>query len=355
MLGEEMLNPYQNGSGLREGEVLYTILSIGTWILITPIIFWLTPRISPERIKWPGAILAIIGLGICVAVVVDFIDHILWNTIIPDASPRTLSVLFILDNFHFLNDFFIYLAVLIAGFARAYFLRFQDQQKEAVQLRMDSARLQTNLAEARIRALRMQINPHFLFNTLHIISDHFEEDPRSARRMIARLSDILRYTFEGTETKEVPLHDEMQFLDGYLDIQHYRFEDRLLVQTDIAANVQDALVPTLILQPLVENAIKHGVSQIEGQGIIEIKAWKDAATLNLSVADNGPGKSHSNGRNGSSAGIGLRNTRERLEMLYGENQTFTTQPLASGGFIASITLPYHTSDDYQLSVVEAQH
>ncbi len=211
--------------------------------------------------------------------------------------------------------------------------------------------METNLAEARLNALRMQINPHFLFNTLHIISDHFEENPRAARRMIARLSEIMRYTFEGTETREVPLHQEMHFLEGYLDIQRFRFEDRLEVNTEIDAGVTHALVPTLILQPLVENAIKHGISQIEEKGSISIEATKKDDFLLLKVVDNGPGKTLVQQSKTANGGIGLKNTRERLSMLYGDNQQFIIETPDAGGFIVEIRLPFHTDADIVLSGV----
>ncbi len=351
-LGREILSPHKAHLGLREGEALHAVLEIGVWALITPFIFWVTPHLLPDRVGWFRTVTVSILLGVVVAVVVDLIDHLLWNTLVPDGGYRPVSVQVVLSNFHFLNEFFVYIALLVAGFGRAYFLRYQEHHREAMQLRMDAARLQTHLAEARLRALRMQINPHFLFNTLHIISDHFEEDPRTARRMIARLSDILRYTFEGTETREVPLREELQFLDGYLDIQRFRFEDRLDVKIDVSDEALEALVPTLILQPLVENAIKHGVNQIEAQGIIAIRAWRDGENLHIRVADNGPGQPQMNGQVFNTKGIGLRNTRERLETLYGPGQRFSAESPPVGGFVAYMVLPYHTSSDYFLSSVE---
>ncbi|MDZ4698907.1 MAG: histidine kinase [Rhodothermales bacterium] len=350
-IGREAFNPHFGGSsGLHEGEALYMFLENMVWASMTPVVFWISTRLFPDRIGWLRTILGAAGTGVTMAIVVDMIDHMLWNGIVAGRQDRPLSIVYILSNFHFLTEFFVYTVVLIAGYARAYFLRSQEHLKEAIQLRVDAARLQTHLAEARLRALRMQINPHFLFNTLHVISDHFEEDPRAARRMIARLSEILRYTFEGTETREVPLSNELRFLDGYLDIQRFRFEDRLAVNLDIAPEAMEALVPTLILQPLVENAIKHGVSQIEGPGVITIRAWRDDEQLHLRVADNGPGvtKREDNGGRGASGGIGLRNTRERLETLYGTRQQFTAESAPGGGFVARIVLPYHTSSDYFL-------
>ncbi len=354
-IGREAYNPHFGGSsGLREGEALYLFLEYMTWACVTPAIFWVSTRLFPDRIGWLRTILGAVGMGLLVALVVDMIDHMLWNVIVDSEQHRALSIVYIFSNFHFLTEFVVYMVVLIAGYARAYFLRSQEHQQEAVQLRFDAARLQAHLAEARLRALRMQINPHFLFNTLHVISDHFEEDPRAARRMIARLSEIIRYTFEGTETREVPLSNELRFLDGYLDIQRFRFEDRLAFNLDIAPGAIEALVPTLILQPLVENAIKHGVSQIEGPGVIAIRAWREGEQLHLRIADNGPSvtKSETHDTRAASNGIGLRNTRERLETLYGTHQQFTAGPAPGGGFVSHLVIPYHTGSDYFLSSVE---
>lgn len=352
ILGREALSPHLGEAGLREGEALHVILEISVWALATPFIFWLASRISPDRLGWIKATPFIFISGVVVAVLIDLLDHFFWNLVVTSAPPRSLSIWLVLDNFHFLTEFFIFMAVLIAGFARLYFLRVEEHRKEAMQLRMDAARLQTNLAEARLNALRMQINPHFLFNTLHIISDHFEENPRAARRMIARLSDILRYSFEGTETREVPLAREMEFLDGYLDIQRFRFEEHLKVNIDIEPDVQDALLPTLILQPIVENAIIHGISQLEGQGTIDIRSWRENEALHIRIADNGPGHTAHNGNGASTGGIGLQNTKERLAMLYGDSQQFIIESPPAGGFVVHIILPYHTGSDYFISSVE---
>ncbi|MEX0748378.1 MAG: histidine kinase, partial [Rhodothermales bacterium] len=207
------------------------------------------------------------------------------------------------------------------------------------------------LSEARLQTLRMQINPHFLFNTLHTISTYLGRDPKGARRMIARLSDLLRYTLEKAGTQEVTLRQELNFLDGYLEIQSIRFQDNLVVQQDVDPDMLEALVPNLILQPLVENAIKHGVSAVEGVGKVSIKAWRDNEQLCLSVWDNGPGMIGGNGVSASPTGLGLRNTRERLESLYGPGHHFELAGGAEGGVTALICIPYHTSADlYTASV-----
>lgn len=351
-IAREMFDMHEHRApGLRTGLGPYLLAVNLLWAAFTPVVFSITRRLLPDRLGWTRTLLAITLAGVALAVVFEMLDHALWNAIVAGAMQRSLSPLAILDNFHFLPEFFVYGVVLIAGYARAYFLRSQEHRNEANQLRVDAARLQSHLSEARLQALRMQINPHFLFNTLHVISDHFEENPRSARRMIALLSDILRYSFDSSATQEVPLGRELKMLEGYLEIQRFRFEDRLQVQLYIEDSLEDALVPTLILQPLVENAIKHGISALEGEGQIAIRSWREGGELHLRVADNGPGEPL-HGAGNKPVGIGLRNTRERLETLYGDRQRFTAENAPAGGFVAHIVLPYHTGRDHFLASVD---
>ena len=334
--------------GLHQGEALQTFLKFSVWAVLTPGIFWMSSHFTPGHRAWLRLVPLYLLVGIILAVAADLVDHILWNTLVPEGPPRPVSIMFVLSGFHVLGEFSIFFFLLMVGFARIFFLRYQENEQESVQL-------QAHLAEARLQALRMQINPHFLFNTLHVISDNFEENPRTARRMIARLSEILRYTFEETEAREVTLGKEMQFLDGYLDIQRSRFEDKLNVTQDIAQDVREALIPNLILQPLVENAIKHGVSQLEGPGQITIRAWREDETLHLMVSDNGPGLAREPAKNGTSRavpGVGLRNTRERLAGLYGESHSFVVASPPAGGFTTHIALPFHTHVDLRVTAVD---
>jgi signal transduction histidine kinase len=253
-----------------------------------------------------------------------------------------------------LNDLIMYVGVLVAGIARDYFLKYHARREEAAQLQAETARLQAESAQlhaqlvnARLAALRTQINPHFLFNTLHAVSTLVERDPRGVRRMIARLSELMRYTLEGADEQEIPLEKELGYLDRYLEIMQVRFQESLDVDTQVGASVLDALVPTLILQPLVENAVKHGVSKVNRPGRIEISARRDGERLVLTVRDNGSGLA--GGQMPSEEGIGLRNTRERLAQLYGDDHTFVLRPADGGGAIAEVTLPYHTRADLHAS------
>lgn len=339
--------------GMPPGETLFTFLEHALWVVATPVIFWLASRFSFDRRDWPRLLLLHVVVAVAVSAAIDLASHVLWNAL-GEGHTRPVSLGAVLDDFHFLPELLLYLIVLATGFARAYFLRYRERVEEAVRLRAEAAELhahtaelQAQLSEARLQALRMQLNPHFLFNTLNTISSYLERDPPGVRRMIARLSELLRYTLEKTEAREVPLRQELAFIDRYLEIQRIRFEERLEVHLSVDPAVLDALVPNLILQPLVENAIKHGIGGREDGGRIEMRAWREEEYLHLSVRDDGPGLTPSAGDGAATApqGIGLRNTRERLESLYGTAQHFALEPADGGGLLVHLVLPYHTGTD----------
>ena len=191
-----------------------------------------------------------------------------------------------------------------------------DYRRESQARAIKAANLETRLVEARLKTLQAELHPHFLFNTLHAISTLVHTNPEAADRMISRLSDLLRLTFDVAGASAVSLQEELEFLQKYLEIEQIRFQDRLSVLYDVDAETLDAEVPRLILQPLVENAIKHGVSPRSGRGLIQISSRIRDAALWIEVRDNGVGLSgHALSR--LNAGVGLSNTRARLECLYG--------------------------------------
>jgi two-component system LytT family sensor kinase len=196
---------------------------------------------------------------------------------------------------------------------------------------------------ARLEALRLQLNPHFLFNALNAVSTLIAEDrPSEANRMLARLSDFLRSTLERSDTAEVPLSDEIDFACQYLEIEEIRFGERLRVDIAIDPAAESALVPPLILQPLVENAVRHAVLPRTDGGAISIVAGRDAEWLTLGVHDEGPGAGP---RVEWRSGIGLANTRQRLEELYGTRAELTLDASARGGLALSIRLPYRRAPE----------
>lgn len=339
--------------GLETGEGLTALIEFSIWAFLTPVIFWMSRRFSLESGTWARHLLLHLGVAITVSTVLSTFNFWAFATLVPAIGwTPVFSVQRTLANLYFLDELIIFFVILAAGFARDYFLRYRAHLEEAATLRTQTAELQAQLAEARLHALRMQINPHFLFNTLNTISTYLERDPRGARRMIARLSALLRYTLDMTGVREVPLRQELAFLDDYLEIQTIRFQDSLAVRRDIDPAVLDALVPSLILQPLVENAIKHGVSQRESGGVLTLRAGRAGEALLLSVQDNGPGLRQPSGDGEVPQGIGIQNTRERLENLYGTAQTFALKPAPEGGLIAHICLPYHTPYDLVATAVQ---
>jgi len=220
------------------------------------------------------------------------------------------------------------------GYALSY---YREAQTRAVK----EATLETQLAEARLKTLESELQPHFLFNTLHAISTLIHTNPDAADRMISRLSDLLRLTFDRSGAARVSLQEELEFLGKYLEIEQTRFQDRLSVRYDVDPDTLDAEVPRLILQPLVENAIKHGLSPRVGHGVIEIVARHDEGALWLEVRDNGVGLSGS-ARSQFRSGVGLPNTRDRLECLYGDAQTLEFSE-GNGGLTVRMRMPLQRS------------
>jgi sensor histidine kinase YesM len=250
-----------------------------------------------------------------------------------------------------LNHFIIYIGVLSAGFARDYFLRYRTRERETARLQSETARLEAQLAEARLSALNAQLNPHFLFNTLHAISSLVEHDPRGVRRMIARLSELLRYTLNGGNDNEVVLAQEIAFLERYLEIMQIRFQGQLEIEVQLGDDARDALVPNLILQPLVENAVKHGVDKVSDRGKIRIQARREVDRLVLTVADNGPGPSNVQKSEEGESGVGLDNIRQRLEQLYGSAQSLSLTKSPEGGTVAQITMPFRTRTELRTTIL----
>jgi sensor histidine kinase YesM len=198
-----------------------------------------------------------------------------------------------------------------------------------------AAELKAQLAESRMAALQMQLHPHFLFNTLNSISTLLHKDPPAADDMIGELGTFLRKTLQGTPRSEISLNEELSFLTSYLEIERIRFQNQLTVEMDIDPLTRDAQVPNLILQPVVENAIRHGISQRTDHGRIRVHSRKNGPQLHLQVTDNVPGI-----QGDLVEGIGLGNVRERLESLYGPVYSLRLSNLASGGLSVDIEIPF---------------
>jgi two-component system, LytTR family, sensor kinase len=202
-----------------------------------------------------------------------------------------------------------------------------------------TSQLEARLALSRLQVLKMQLHPHFLFNTLNAISELMYKNPDAAERMISHLSDLLRLSFENLEVQEISLKQELEFLRKYLEIEQMRFEDRLKVDMQISPDTLDASVPNMILQPLVENAIKHGLAPRAGGGKIEIGAVRNNGHLRLTVSDNGIGVPFGDLEH-LDEGVGLSNTRRRLRHLYGDTHKFKLKNADRGGLDVNLTIPF---------------
>lgn len=313
-------------------RLVFELCNAYVWALLSPLIFFLARQYPIEK----PAFFRHIGLHLLLALIVGMIHKAgsFYASLIiaPPANAITRDVIFFKITGGWINSVIIYWIMLGIYSALDYAGRFRQQKLLATQL-------EAQLTLAQLNALKMQLQPHFLFNTLHTIASLMEEDVKAAQRMIARLSELLRLTLEHVGEQEVPLFKEVEFLKCYLEIEEIRFHDRLRVQYSLPAEVMNAKVPTLILQPLVENAIRHGIAPNAPGGIIAISASQDNGSLRLEVRDNGRGASSVN------QGVGLSNTKKRLEQLYGERYSFAWQNLSEGGFAVTVSLPYMTSDD----------
>jgi two-component system, LytTR family, sensor kinase len=317
------------------------------WALLTVPIFYLTSRWALERGTWARRVVVFAVVGIIVAVLIDAAIAAVRAELLPFPRRRAIGfwTLQSLGRLRFIDDMMLYFAVLSAGIARAYVLREQVRLEETARLRSHAVQLQAQLAEARVTALRIQLNPHFLFNTLHAISALVERDPRGVRKMISRLSELLRRTLEGPGDAEITLAEEMDLLERYLDIMRIRHQGAVTVDVEIEPQCWKALVPTLILQPLVENAFKHGMSRMDSGGSIRISGERSGGRLHLAVEDNGGTAEDPGTVDPAGTGIGLDNTSARLAELYGAEGRISLRQHVDGRTVARVELPFRTADD----------
>jgi signal transduction histidine kinase len=331
---------------LSPGFATLTLVEYAVWAVLTLPIFWMTRRFGGDR-PTLVRVLAFLVIGVVLAVAVDALLQVTSRQLMlprmlpPPGLPRRLPppppTRGLFSRFSFLYDFMVYMVVLGAGLARNYIVRNRARLDEARRLQAEAAELHAQLADARLNALRTQLNPHFLFNTLNAISTLAEQDPRGARRMIARLSDLLRHTLEGDE-QEIPLAHELEMLRRYLDIMEVRFQGKLEVSIETEASLDDALVPNLVLQPLVENAFRHGLALVQTVGRVAVRVVRDDGDLVLTVRDNGRGPAKE-----VHEGVGLTNTRARLTQLYGARQRLALTAAEGGGALVEVRFPYHTT------------
>ncbi|HXB99369.1 MAG TPA: histidine kinase [Terriglobales bacterium] len=326
------------------------------WILLTPAVFWLEARFPVTRNEWKQrlGILAFASfvfsyVALQLTAALDFgIDY---------AFGRQASFGGFLWKWHFPREFyleqFFFWSSLGAIYAIRSFAQFHQQARQVTQLALEKSQLEASLRQAELETLRMRLNPHFLFNTLQNISVLAQQNPKLASQMLTRLGDLLRVALRRDNSLETTVRDEIALTQNYLAVEKMRFGDRLTILVDVAQNSDQALIPSFLLQPLVENAVIHGLRGISRAGTIVMRALKEGDQLVLIVADNGVGLSD-DWPVECSAGLGLSSTRERLRRMYPQEHEFDIRKLSEGGTEVRIAIPFRLKEHSEEDVLSEQ-
>jgi len=316
------------------------VFSTAVWLAFAPLLLLFAKRVPITA----GRPLPRLAAHLALMLVLSVFQVYLWQAI-DIWSQRGTPFLNMLWNLVFdgnhtllfagtLNNFYKYWIIVGLYFAVDAFRKYRREERHAAALALRAARLEGQLGQARLNALRMQLNPHFLFNSLNTISVLTAEDPAKANRVLLRLSELLRIALRESADRETTLAEELNFVRQYLAIEQARFEDRLRTDIEAAPEVGGAMVPTLILQPLVENAVKHGIAKRADASRILVRARREGGRLALSVYDDGPGPDAVRYE-----GLGLRLTRERLQGHYGEAFALSLTRPDEGGALARLAIP----------------
>jgi two-component system, LytTR family, sensor kinase len=318
------------------GNVLFMQMTICFfWALSTPLVLWLARRFRIDRNQWPRRLAIHVVVGLLLVGSMSALHYVLFMTYFGRLGQVTAFtdsqyVLYNLDR-----QLCLYWLLVLSSHALNYYKSYRKGELRASQL-------ETQLVQSQLEALKMQLHPHFLFNTLHSISALLNRDTEAARKMITRLGDFLRLTLEKAGTQEVTLQEEMEFLNGYLEIERIRFQDRLTTLVSVDPQVLDVRVPNLILQPIVENAMRHAIASQSIIGRIEISAVARNGSLRIQVKDNGPGLTADQDlMSHVGRGVGLSNTRARLQRLYGTKHVFDLANDPLGGLVVTLEIPRH--------------
>ncbi len=328
-------------SDLSDGEAanwgrLFTwyLVSFWLWMLLVPLVAWLGRRTAGK--SWTRFCLVHVPASAAMALLQVLVRvgvfWVLWGAAITNVHSfgAYLQREFVFNLYFAELTYWVILAV----------LRGIDSRRHLRDERLHSAQLETQLVQSQLHAMRMQLQPHFLFNTLNAISALALAEPKRARRMIARLSDLLRLTLEERHAPSVPLSHELEFVRCYLEIQQERFRDRLETRFDVADNTLRAAVPGMILQPLVENALRHGLLAKTTPGKLLIRVRREGGDLHLAVEDDGLGLPDG----GAVDGVGLGTTRERLRVQFGGQASLDLRAREGGGTRVDLRMPFRAVD-----------
>ena len=324
---------YMASMGSPEGWaqlLAWSITVSSIWSLLTPLVYELARRFTFDRSSWTTAL----PVHLVACLVVTFVASAAIVLLDPVVTwtPEKHIPFFAHTLSRALMDFQRYWYIVLITQALAYYSKYRERE-------LLSSQLEAQLAYAQLEVLKIQLEPHFLFNTLNSIAALARNDGLAAENMTLQLADLLRFSLDAVGVHEVPLSRELTFLQKYIDIQQTRFQDRLLVEMDIQPHTLSALVPNLVLQPLVENAIRHGIGPRSAPGFIRISTRQVFDELWMEISDNGQGLS---GYGGAvpAEGVGLNNTRARLQQLYNHDHKMTLEDAPGGGCIVKIHIPF---------------
>lgn len=326
----------------RKGSLIWSQLLIEIlppwyyWALITPLVFYIGKKF-PLRLEkiwftFPINLIFSIVLTFPFLIVSSFFYHLSFGLPISIEGIWSFIYKHLISDFHF--SLLTYWAILGFGFAFNFYRQLREREIQATKMALHSSQLENQLIQAKLDTLKSQIHPHFLFNTLNAVSAIMGRDLKSARRVIARLSELLRINLETSDKQFVSFREELDLLNLYLEIEQERFRHRLTINIDIPTEIWECEVPHFILQPLVENAIKHGISNNESNGLIKISAFRNDDKLQIQIDDNGKGIPDN-----LKEGIGLSNTKERLEKLYRSDYKLIFQDSDLGGTRVLLRIP----------------
>lgn len=310
-------------------DVLFeALLDHWTWATFTPFVLYAAKRFPFTQKKLVSSIA--IHLAFCTLLCWLHVTIAHFEGLYPHSKDKLWDDLTTRFASNFYSDLWMYWPLVLIWSVIDYQRRYRERDREA-------AKLETQLTEQRLQSLRNQLQPHFLFNTLNSIASLVHEDVEAADDMIVDLSCMLRYSLQEANAQEISLRHELELLDCYLRIQRHRFGDRLQASVRVPAELLSAAVPSLLLQPLAENAIEHGLKDVAHEGVLDIEAFAQDGTLNIRIEDNGAGIPHGN-ENRERIGIG--NARARLRGLYGDEQSFTVANRPQGGAVVLIRIPH---------------
>jgi two-component system LytT family sensor kinase len=340
---QESLNMHRAGYSSR---LAIELGAWGTQYFMWGVFWWFAWRFAGTYIR-DMRLTRILALGIPASLVICLVQQMIWVLLVPYIPMKSKPLPYWQHVAHTFNEDLVEsLAIFWFGFffirGIGYYQRLREKESVAEQL-------ETELANAKLAALRMQLNPHFLFNTMNGISSLMRTDVDAADEMLEQLSSLLRMTLERGEVQLIPLHEEIEFIETYLAMQEVRYAGRVTRRLSVDPGLHDALVPAMFLQPVVENAFAHGISKLDRAGELSIEVARDGERLRARVTNSGTGlcngQSRGESRNGCGRGVGLENIRNRLQLHYGNDSAFSIRELDTSHVQVTICLPLQISTE----------